>query len=304
MYFETLIKTLLTFFLLVLFGFFIKKINLVSDKTVDELSDVLLKIILPSSIIASGFEGKNSDIKSVWLSLVIISICYVFFFVFSFIVFRGIIKDKVKRNLAINMSVFANTGFIGFPLVNAIFGSGGMIYAVVYNLLYNIFMYTIGIRLFGDEKGRKLDIKAIILNPLTIASLFALVLFFLPLDGGGVVEDFLSTIGGMSGPLSMMLVGSWLIGVDLKSVLKKPLCYLVSLMRLLILPLFVFFVLTFLGTDEIMMNTITLISAIPVGTLNVIFAKKYGGDAVFANETMIQTLVFSVVTIPLIVLLF
>ena len=304
MYFETLIKTLLTFFLLVLFGFFIKKINLVSDKTVDELSDVLLKIILPSSIIASGFEGKNSDIKSVWLSLVIISICYVFFFVFSFIVFRGIIKDKVKRNLAINMSVFANTGFIGFPLVNAIFGSGGMIYAVVYNLLYNIFMYTIGIRLFGDEKGRKLDIKAIILNPLTIASLFALVLFFLPLDGGGVVEDFLSTIGGMSGPLSMMLVGSWLIGVDLKSVLKKPLCYLVSLMMLLILPLFVFFVLTFLGTDEIMKNTITLISAIPVGTLNVIFAKKYGGDAVFANETMIQTLVFSVVTIPLIVLLF
>ena len=304
MYFETLIKTLLTFFLLVLFGFFIKKINLVSDITVDELSDVLLKIILPSSIIASGFEGKNSDIKSVWLSLVIISICYVFFFVFSFIVFRGIIKDKVKRNLAINMSVFANTGFIGFPLVNAIFGSGGMIYAVVYNLLYNIFMYTIGIRLFGDEKGRKLDIKAIILNPLTIASLFALVLFFLPLDGGGVVEDFLSTIGGMSGPLSMMLVGSWLIGVDLKSVLKKPLCYLVSLMRLLILPLFVFFVLTFLGTDEIMKNTITLISAIPVGTLNVIFAKKYGGDAVFANETMIQTLVFSVVTIPLIVLLF
>ncbi len=304
MYFETLIKTLLTFFLLVLFGFFIKKINLVSDKTVDELSDVLLKIILPSSIIASGFEGKNSDIKSVWLSLVIISICYVFFFVFSFIVFRGIIKDKVKRNLAINMSVFANTGFIGFPLVNAIFGSGGMIYAVVYNLLYNIFMYTIGIRLFGDEKGRKLDIKAIILNPLTIASLFALVLFFLPLDGGGVVEDFLSTIGGMSGPLSMMLVGSWLIGVDLKSVLKKPLCYLVSLMRLLVLPLFVFFVLTFLGTDEIMKNTITLISAIPVGTLNVIFAKKYGGDAVFANETMIQTLVFSVVTIPLIVLLF
>ena len=102
----------------------------------------------------------------------------------------------------------------------------------------------------------------------------------------------------------MMLVGSWLIGVDLKSVLKKPLCYLVSLMRLLVLPLFVFFVLTFLGTDEIMKNTITLISAIPVGTLNVIFAKKYGGDAVFANETMIQTLVFSVVTIPLIVLLF
>ena len=165
-------------------------------------------------------------------------------------------------------------------------------------------MYTIGIRLFGDEKGRKLDIKAIILNPLTIASLFALVLFFLPLDGGGVVEDFLSTIGGMSGPLSMILVGSWLIGVDLKSVLKKPLCYLVSLMRLLILPLSVFFVLSLLDVDELMTDTITLISAIPVGTLNVIFSKKFGGDSHLANETMMQSLVLSVVTIPLIVLLF
>ena len=303
MYLGTLVKSLLTLFLLVLSGYLIKKINLVSDKTVDELSDVLLKIILPASIIASGFEGKNSDIKSVGLSFLIISLCYIFFFLFSFIVFRGIIKDKGRRNLAINMCVFANTSFIGLPLVAVLFGSSGMIYAVIYNLLYNVFMYTLGIRLFG-EKNEKLDIKAFVLNPLTLSSILSIVLFFLPLDGGGVVEDFLSTIGGLSGPLSMMLVGSWLIGVDLKSVLKKPLCYLVSLMRLLILPLSVFFVLSLLDVDELMTDTITLISAIPVGTLNVIFSKKFGGDFHLANETMMQSLVLSVVTIPLIVLLF
>ena len=102
----------------------------------------------------------------------------------------------------------------------------------------------------------------------------------------------------------MMLVVSWLIGVDLKRVIKKPLCYLVSLMRLLILPLLVFFVLSLLDVDELMTDTITLISAIPVGTLNVIFSKKFGGDSHLANETMMQSLVLSVVTIPLIVLLF
>ena len=303
MYLGTLIKSLLTLFLLVLSGYFVKKLNIVSEKTVEELSDVLLKVILPSSIIASGFEGKSSDIKSIGLSFLIISLCYVFFFVFSFVVFRGLIKDKSRRNLAINMCVFANTSFIGLPLVAVLFGSSGMIYAVIYNLLYNVFMYTLGIRLFG-EKNEKLDIKAFVLNPLTLSSILSIVLFFLPLDGGGVVEDFLSTIGGMSGPLSMMLVGSWLIGVDLKSVLKKPLCYLVSLMRLLILPLLVFFVLSLLDVDELMTDTITLISAIPVGTLNVIFSKKFGGDSHLANETMMQSLVLSVVTIPLIVLLF
>ena len=127
MYLGTLVKSLLTLFLLVLSGYLIKKINLVSDKTVDELSDVLLKIILPASIIASGFEGKNNDIKSVGLSFLIISLCYIFFFLFSFIVFRGIIKDKGRRNLAINMCVFANTSFIGLPLVAVLFGSSAMI---------------------------------------------------------------------------------------------------------------------------------------------------------------------------------
>ena len=75
-------------------------------------------------------------------------------------------------------------------------------------------------------------------------------------------------------------------------------------MRLLILPLLVFFVLSLLDVDELMTDTITLISAIPVGTLNVIFSKKFGGDSHLANETMMQSLVLSVVTIPLIVLLF
>ena len=101
MYLGTLIKSLLTLFLLVLSGYFVKKLNIVSEKTVEELSDVLLKVILPSSIIASGFEGKSSDIKSIGLSFLIISLCYVFFFVFSFIVFRGLIKDKSRRNLRI-----------------------------------------------------------------------------------------------------------------------------------------------------------------------------------------------------------
>ena len=86
--------------------------------------------------------------------------------------------------------------------------------------------------------------------------------------------------------------------------LRKPLCYFVSIMRLLILPLIVFMVLSIFDVEEVMKNTIVLVSAIPVGTLNVIFSKKYGGDSHFANETMMQSLVLSVVTIPLIVLLF
>lgn len=304
MYMGTLLRSLFTLSLFVASGYVIKKINLVSDNTTEELSDVLLKIIVPCSIIASGFEGKSGDVGKLGLSFLIISLCYIFFFLFSFLVFGIILKDKEKKNLSVNMCVFANTSFIGLPLAHVLFGSEGMIYAVIYNLLYNVFMFTYGIRLFDGEKKEKVDYRKVFLDPLTISSLLSIVLFLLPIENGGVVEDFFSSIGAIAGPLSMMLVGSWLIGLDLKNVLKKPLCYMVSLTRLLVLPLLVYIVLSFFPVEEVMKNTIVLVSALPVGTLNVIFSKKYGGDASFANETMMQSLALSVVTIPLIVLLF
>ena len=304
MYLTTLLNSLLALFLLVLSGYSIKKMNIISDKTIDELSNVLLKIILPCQIISSGFNGKGNNVKNVAFAFLIISLCYVFFLIFSFIVFKSIVKDKGRRNVAVNMCVFANTGFIGFPLTQVLFGSEGMLYAVIYNLLYNVFMYTCGLRLFDEERSEKGGLKKMLVDPLIISSVVSIALFLFGIENGGVVESFFSSLGNMAGPLSMMLVGSWLVGLDVMNILKKPICYIVSLLRLLVLPLLVYLVLSLITIDTVMRNTIVLISALPVGTLNVILAKKYGKDGKFANEATMQTLVFSVITIPFIVLLF
>ena len=82
MYLTTLLNSLLALFLLVLSGYSIKKMNIISDKTIDELSNVLLKIILPCQIISSGFNGKGNNVKNVAFAFLIISLCYVFFLIF------------------------------------------------------------------------------------------------------------------------------------------------------------------------------------------------------------------------------
>ena len=84
MYFGTLLSSLFKLFLFFVLVYIIKKINLVTEKTTQELSDVLLKVIVPCSVISSGFEGKGNDIKSVGLSFLIITLCYIFFFILSF----------------------------------------------------------------------------------------------------------------------------------------------------------------------------------------------------------------------------
>ena len=304
MYLETLFSSLLELFLLVALGYGIRKIKLVGDKTIDELSEVLLKVILPLSVVSSGFDSTGGDGKNLVLSFLIISLCYIFFFVFSFLVLRVFVKEKGKRNICVNMCVFANTSFIGIPLTQVLFGSSGMIYAVVYNLMYNVFMFTYGITLFQERKEDKVNLKNVFLDPLTVSSLVAILLFLFPIAIPSPIKGFLSSVGAVSGPLSMMLVGSWLMGVNGKKILIRPLSYLVSFLRLMILPLLVYFALSILSLDNTMKNTIVLMSALPIGTLNVIFAKKYGGDATLTNETMMQSLILSLVTIPLIVLLF
>ena len=305
MYIQTLLNSLLELFLMVALGFFIKKINLVNDKTINELTNVLLSILLPFSIIASGNETCSREmISNIGLSFLIVSLYYIFAFLFSLFVFHFLAKDKKTKASSVNMCVFANTGFIGIPLSQILFGTDGVIYAVIYNLLYNVFLFTIGVSLFNGGKKKDFSIKEILLDPLSITSVIAICLFFSPVKLPSTIQSFLTSIGDMSGPVSMMIIGAWVVGMDFKKIIRRPISYAVCFIRLIALPLIIYFVLSLFDLNDTLRNSIILISALPIGSLNVIFAKKYNHDVSYVNETMMLSLCLSMITIPLIVMLF
>ncbi len=300
MYLETLLKSLSEMFLLIALGFFIRKRNLVSESTVKDVSSILLSVILPCSFLASGGESCTAEqMRNVGLSFVIISAYYILAFVISLIFFRFAVRDEEKRGACVNMSVFANTSFIGIPLAKVTFGAEGVIYAVVYNLVYNVFMFTLGVRLYDRRcKSIKETLKDMFLDPLSLSSFVAIVLFFLPYKLPSVIQNFLTVTGDISTPLSMMIIGSWLVGIDMRKILGRGTAYLVALMRLVVLPLLVHLTLLPFHLDDALVGTVILLSAVPVGALNVFIAAKYGRDRAFVNETMLLTLCLSLVTIP------
>ncbi len=304
MYFETLFNSLLELFLLVALGFSLRKWNLVGNKTVNELTDILLTVILPFSVVASGNESCSEEMMTnVGLSFLIVSLYYILAFIISFLAFKPFAGNKETRASSINMAVFANTGFIGIPLSQIMYGQEGMIYAVIYNLIYNVFLFTFGVRLFDGKSSIKESLKGIFLDPLSISSILAIALFFSPVKLPAPVYSFFSTVGNMSSPLSMMIIGAWLVGVDFRNIMRRPMGYYVSLVRLVVLPLLVYFVLSFFDLDSVLKNSVVLVSALPIGSLNVIFAEKYGHDVSFVNETMMLSLCLSLITIPLITLI-
>ncbi len=299
---EALASSIGEMFLLMALGFFIRRRNLVTDSTVKELGNILLSVILPFSVLASGNEKcRDGMLSSTLMCFLIVSLYYILALIISWVVCRGTVKKKYVSS-SVNMAVFANTSFIGLPLTEILFGAEGMIYAVVYNLLYNVFMFTSGVSLFSGRKSASERLRGMLLDPLTVSSIVSVLLFFSPWKLPGFIQGFLAVVGDISVPLSMMLVGAWLVGIDFGKIVKRPSSYVVCLLRLVVLPLLVRLSLLPFSLDSTMTGTVVLISAVPVGALNVILAGKYGHDTDYVNETMMLSIVLSVLTLPLIIL--
>lgn len=299
MFLETLIYALLQIFLLIVLGYAIRKIGVVSSEVMDGLLKLLVSIIIPFSVLSSGNKSSDAVTGESLLTLGIIAgLYYLISLVFCFLLFR-VVGKKENANLNTAMSVFANTGFIGYPLSLILYGTEGLLYAVVHSFAFNLFFYTIGIKILNEKaKMRPLEI---VKNPITIASFVAIILFVTQWKIPEALDNVITSVGNMSVPISMFIIGGMLVGVDIKHIIRNKSSYVVCFIRLIALPLITYFILKPLDLPSVMNAVMILITALPIASLNVIFARNFGADAEYANETMIMSLILSAVTVPLIV---
>lgn len=302
MHMGTLLSALSQLLMLILLGYSLRKFGIITESLSSGLSKLLLSVVIPASVIVSG---NNGALGVTWQMLIIIA-AVTSLTHFSVLAMGKILFSKVgkRENADLNtaMCMYPNTGFIGIPLASVLYGADGLMCAVTYNLILGLHMYTIGIKMIGSGK-EKIKWLNIIKNPLTIASVLSIVLFLSPLHLPSILADAALSVGNMSTPISMLIIGSWLVGVDVKEMLKTRSCHVVCAMRLLIIPAICFVVLYFLDMPYIIKAVSVLCAALPLGSLNVLFAKQYGADYIHANESMILSLVLSIATIPLFVLL-
>lgn len=300
MYISTLLTSLFQMFLMILLGFFLRKKEVITAEGVSELSRLLVAVILPLSVFASGNESCDPHLAySLIESAVIVFAYYILAFVISFLIYKVFQKNKARLGVSITMSVFANIGFMGMPLAKILYGSDGLLIAVIYNLIYNLFLFTVGIRCFGGSSWT-FSWRETFLDPLTISSVVAIVLFISPYKIPDVINSVVVQIGDMTAPISMLIIGAQMVNADWKRVFASFDSYLVCIIRLLVFPLLMLFVLKQFVTDSVLIGTIVLLTALPIGSLNAIFAEKYDADVAYVNETLILSLILSVVTIPIV----
>lgn len=296
---EILLGLMLKVALLVGLGYAVKKRGMVSEELERGLSNLLVNVIFPISVIASSNNVFSMDkLKNILVIMAIALIYYIGAILLSTGIGKVLGLEKKTRNIFMTMSTFANTAFIGIPVVVELYGSEGMLYAVLYNMFYQVFFFTYGIAaLSGNGSFRIRDAW----NPCMKSVVVALILFLLQIKFPAPVQDTLETVGNMVVPLSMMIIGFGLTDIRFREIVTDMRAYCVSFVRLLLLPALVYAGCRLCGVNGQLTMIGTIMSGVPSGSMNVIMAKQYDCDLHYATKAVIQSMIFGVITIPLLV---
>lgn len=204
---------------------------------------------------------------------------------------------KQDRGLYSVLTIFGNVGFMGFPLVRAIFGSDMVVYAALLTVPFNILVFTVGVRLLTGGREEKFDWHKII-SPALIASLAAVVIIFLPVKWPAPVADTVAAMGDMILPLSMIIVGASLGEQKLRDAFSDWRIYLFAPARLIVAPILLWAVLRLFVSDPVLLGVVTLVGATPCAAVSAMLSIQYGANEKMATRTVFLTTVLSVVTIP------
>jgi predicted permease len=285
-----------------LVGVYGNKKGIITEEFNDNLINFLLNITLPLMVISSftfSFEEsiKSNVVKGFYYSL----IAYGILIIASYLFLLPVKGDK--KTIIHFANVFTNTGYVGFPVLNAIYGPEGVVYGSIFNMFFVLFVWTYGIMLFKghiDKMELKKELKTTLLNPSIIAVVIGVIIIVFDIQIPKILYTSINSVGSISGPLSMIIIGAILSKGKIGNSLKDWTLYYGLIVKMAILPLIL--CLTSLLVDKsIVSNSVVIIASMPAAAMTSIFAESYNKEKELASMFVLLTTLLSVITIPILV---
>ena len=310
-------------FLLVLAvpGFIFAKTKMFPKTASETLSVIVLYGCQPILIITS-FQGCSFNPDIAVNMLLVAGIALAAHLIMFAVVKLAFIKwqkdEKVK--LVKYLSVFSNCGFMGLPFLQSLFTDAALqaeivIYCAVILAVFNVLNWTFGVYILTEDK-REISLKKVLLNPVIIAVIFSLILFFsmqkpfLELAAEGtVVYTILSKLmsslhflSNMVTPLSMFVIGIRLANIDVKQLLTDKWAYIATGVKLIVMSFIVMFLVAYLPISSTIKYTIFFLLSMPSATSGAMMAVQFKKDSDFASVGVVLSTICSVATLPLLYL--
>ena len=339
-------------------GYLCYRKQILTEEVSRKVSAIVVNVANPCMILSSALTDQQMQGKELVQTLAIVVMMYAFLLVMAQLLPRILCIQKESRGAYAAMTVFANIGFMGFPVLAAMYGNGALLYGAVFQIPFNILIYTYGVAVLTRKPGAcakteqdvkaEVDVKAEpngktgerqdaqgitaavngkseniengseqqgklqgtveivkkIFNIGVIACIAAMLLYFLQTPVPSFLQAFITNLGNLTAPLSMMIIGASLAQMPLKELFLDKKLLLFSLLKLLLLPAVWMIMVNRVAEQEILRGVCLVMMATPAGSMTAMLAQQYGGDYETASRGVALTTVLSVITMPLLAAVF
>lgn len=281
-------------------GVYARKKDILSKEASKSFSNFLTNITLPCLLISSFNYSYSEDMIAKARIMFVYSIIIHIILIFASRVLTFKYPENSKKVLRF-ATIFSNCGFMGYPVLESLFGKIGIFYGAIFNIPFNIFMFSVGVMIYTGKKDLK-TLKEVLVNPGIIATTLGLIIFSFSIKLPYPLFTAMSIVGSMTTPLSMIIVGAMLSEIRLKDIFSGTLVYYASFLRLIAVPFLTLGILKLLNADKLLMQIAVIIEAMPAAVLASVLAEKYGADTALASRSVFISTIISMITIPFVVM--
>lgn len=312
------LQQMIMIFILIGTGMVLYKKQMLSEMTSKQISGIIVNVTNPALLICSAF-GNNAkipmpelastkmslrDLASVFAIFVIV---YAILIAVSFLIPR-ILRVPNHHHYSYQMlTVFGNVGFIGIPLASAVLGTYSLIFVSIYNLIFNILIYTFGISLLqraAARQGCDVSITSFrwkkLINAGTISAAATIIIYLADFPVPVIVSSTLTYMGQATTLLSMLVLGVAVAQMALKDIFSDPRLYGFVLLRQILVPIGCVLLFRPFISNTLVLNTLALMLAVPAGNMPLMLSKQLHVEADTISQGIILTTILSLVTIPVV----
>lgn len=284
--------------LIMLLGYLCARIGITGPEFNQRVTPLMVKVLLPATILNSVLSVPDFSGRELLDYILVMTVMVALQMLPAWFLPRLMRTRSEDVGATRLVTAFGNVGFVGLPVVAAIFGDEMVFFASLCNIPFNLALYSCSAAQLSPDGGRVRWQD--VLNAPVIATLLSVVLLLSRIHVPAVIADTISTLAGATIPLSMLIIGTSLGAISVRAALTDWRVYAVSAVRLLVCPLLTWLVLRPF-VSGVLLGISVLLAACPSAMLVTALCLQYERSDAFASKCIFLSTVLSAVTIPLLI---
>ena len=295
---------ILSVFGISIIGFAANKMKWLPMDSTKYLSLLLINIASPCLVIYSMSQEELTagTIASVVQTAGLMLLALATATLLSIFTVRVMKVPAADRGVFRTLLVLTNSGFMGYPLSLAVFGERGLFLMIIANAVFMLYTYSVGVFMLIYGRDEKLTIKTALKSIVSIpviSTIIGLLVFAFGIPLPFLLENFLGTVGGITIPLSMIIIGIQLAESKARDVLKNKHLYETLFLKLIVYPAVLFAILMWLPVEIFAFCIVIFAMAMPSAAIIPVLSEIYGVNAKVAAQAVFITTMCSLITIPI-----